>query len=59
LPGADRYVSVRRIADGRWTHRLVVDGIPGPEGVAYEKRVEAVSAASHLYPEDEIVVEGK
>ncbi len=55
----DRYVSVLRLADGRWTYRLVVEGVPEPNGVAYEKRVEAVSAASHLYPEDEIVVEGR
>lgn len=55
----DRYVSVIRLADGRWTYRVVVEGVLEPNGVAYEQRVEAVSAASHLYPEDEIIVEGK
>ena len=55
----DRYVSVFRLADGRWTYRVVVDGVPEPNGVAYQQRVEAISAASHLYPEDEIIAEGK
>jgi len=56
----DRFVQVYRLGDGRWSWRVVEDGVPHMEnGPAYEKRSEAVTAAAHLHPEDEIVVEGK
>jgi hypothetical protein len=58
MPG--RYVQVFRLSDGRWTWRLVEDGVPHMEtGPAYEKRAEAVTAAAHLFPEDALEVEEK
>jgi hypothetical protein len=47
----DAYVHVFRLG-GRWTWRLVEDGVPHTEtGPAYEKRAEAIAAAAHLFPE--------
>jgi hypothetical protein len=46
----DVYVRVVRRA-GRWLWELMEDGTVKETGPAYEKRVEAISAASHLFPE--------
>lgn len=48
--GQGEWVRVVRHA-GRWRWELVEEGVIIKPGPAYEKRVEAISAASHLFPE--------
>lgn len=55
----DVYVRVFNRA-GRWMWQVVEDGVPvEPPGPAYEKRSEAVLAATHLFPEHFLEVDEK
>lgn len=54
----DVYVRVVPHA-GRWKWQLIQDGVVMEDGPAYEKRVEAISAASHLFPEHQLEAEEK
>lgn len=54
----DVYVRVVRRA-GRWKWELIEDGVMVDDGPAFEKRVEAISAASERFPEHFLEAEEK